>query len=232
MTTPDETDPLQPSPTRVRASLADYNLTHGMPALVSTTGEHGTGLQPSRLLGWDGGRSVILELPAELESAKAGDGLRIHLDFGFQLARMKVRAIGVLTGDAPVLVAAWPDEVELTYLRRALRFTVDFECALFRLGDESRTAFAGRMTDISTGGCRVHSDGAFAVGEKVLIDLTLPGGARVRRLLSVVRNLRVQGSGFAYGIEFDEAMYITLTRVTNYVQSLIGNPEAPWVSRS
>lgn len=177
--------------------------------------------------GWNPGRYIIL------------DGLKSLLMSGalFQQNSMLVRyqflgrvygfrsIVLAVVSDPPLVVLQWPDRVEKVDLTSEDRFPVDLEVQIASRGGSGPASSprAGRLRDLSQGGCQVtikpdrYAIENFVVDCQMKLGFKLPLRQEEFSFDVLVRNVRISPSAITLGLSFVEGQQETVNKLIQLV---------------
>lgn len=164
--------------------------------------------EPSFLIGYRAGRSIIVSTPiigGSPFAVKLGTKVAVRL-FANQIngaCAFRSEIIHLSAIPYHHLHLAPPKELEIGEVRKAVRAQVDLICSVFP--ESSKDARAGIIRDLSDNGARlICQDELGNVGETITIvtKLHVVGLERIVKLKAIIRSINLIELDTAYGIQF------------------------------
>lgn len=160
----------------------------------------------ARLRGWELGHYILVGLPQGVVVPSARPGKACVIRFmheGEVWGFSAVFAEQGMNAGFPLIQLYWPREVARVQVRKHERVAIQTPCTIELADGQNISASIG---DLSGGGCSLHTNSEFEVGDNLHVTFRMPDGGQVNRRPVIVRNRRaVPGLGIKYGCQFQAA---------------------------
>lgn len=215
----------------VEKELEDY-LRVGQVVLVHAKSVHSPAVRfRSAIRGWHGRARIILDRPGfgNIDPLHEGCSCTVRfLNDGTACAFRTSLTNWLTLSNTRWCHVNWPETFETISFRKHPRVSFSAPCTVRFNG----TAADGTLRDISAGGCGVLTDTTVDAGRQVFLDFSLPSGAAIQNLRSVVRNVRLVQTHTVAGCEFMPGQLPVQSEIILFInQALSRKPGAGGTSR-
>jgi len=183
----------------------------------------------SSLIGMAWGEFLIVRTPKVIDTElllSRGNPIKVIFIHDGTIYGFLSKCIHHVRVPSPLLFISCPESMERYELRKNLRVDCGIPSTI-HLDDGS--VYRGVVSDLSLGGCRIamnHEGGNqsahFELAEKVVIAIETLGIVPERAIPGIVRNLHHDAKMMNIGVEFSTSDPDHLSRIAEYVESILG----------